>query len=47
MGPMIIDMRDAVPGQHLQIVKPEEAGVPNLNRVPKVTREVQKKLIEP
>jgi len=44
---MIIDMRDAVKAQHLQIVKTEETGVPHLHCVSKITREVEEKLIEP
>jgi hypothetical protein len=44
---MIIDMRYPELGKHLKIAHTEEAGVANLNRVPKVTRETQEKLIEP
>ena len=43
---MVIDMRDAVIGKHLQIVKTEEAGVPNLNRIPKVLWELVEEPIE-
>jgi hypothetical protein len=34
---MVIDMRDPVIGQHLKIAKPEEVGIPNLYRIPKIT----------
>ena len=43
---MVIAMRDTVIGKHLQIVKNEEAGVPNLNRIPKVLRALVEKPIE-
>jgi hypothetical protein len=44
---MIVDMCDTMPRQHLEIAKPEEARVAKLNRIPKITGEEQKKLIEP
>ena len=40
-------MRDPVPGQHLKIAKIEQGGVANLNCIPKITGELQEKLIEP
>lgn len=47
VGPMIIDMRNPVLGQHLKIAHTEEARVPDFHRIPKITRETQEKLIEP
>jgi hypothetical protein len=44
---MIIDMRDPMPREHLQIAHTKQARVADFNRVPIITGELQEELIEP